>query len=285
MMRGLINSVRAVGIKGGTLLIWLAAALRMALPAAAETPTTLMLFCGAGVRPAAEALISAFEAQHPKVRVSPTYGGSGQLLGQIGSIRKGDVFMPVEAFYIDRAIEMGVAEVTTQHTIGWFVPVIFTKKDNPHAITKLADLAQPGVRLGVGDERSCAIGITTVALLEQVGSTAEAIRANIVYKSATVDELALAVRLGTVDAVIVWEAVARYYTRFGVIVPLAEGVKHAAEISIVRLKSTNSPAAADAFIDFVVAPEGQALLAKLGYGPPAKPTPAGSQPKKKEKVE
>jgi molybdate transport system substrate-binding protein len=250
---------------------------------AAERPVTLLLFCGAGIRPAAEALIGAFEALHPEVRVSATYGGSGHLLGQIGAVRKGDVFMPGEAFYVDRAVAMGLAEAATRRTAGWFVPVIFTRPGNPRAIAKLADLAQPGLRLGVGDERSCAVGLKTVELLAQAGAAAAPIRANIVYKSGTVDELAVAVRLGTVDAVIVWEAVARHYARDGAIVPLAEGVKHAAEIPIVRLNSSGAPAAADAFIAFVAAPAGQALLAKLGYGPPPKTEPAMPQPEKREK--
>lgn len=268
MMRHLATQISAVGIGSGALAIGLAGLLGLAPRAEAETPTTLMLFCGAGIRPAAEALITAFEAKHPEIRVSGTYGGSGHLLGQISSIHKGDVFMPGEAFYVDRAFEMGLAETNTQYTVGWFVPVIFTKKGNPYAIAKLADLAQPGLRLGVGDERACAVGITTLALLEEVGIAAEAIRANIVYESATVNELAMAVRLGTLDAVIVWEAVARYYAEAGVVVPLKEGAKHAAEISIVRLKSTKEAAAADAFISFVVSPEGQAIFAKLGYGSP-----------------
>ena len=40
----------------------------------------LTLYCGAGIRPAAEALIEAFEAEHD-VAVNPTYAGSGRLLG------------------------------------------------------------------------------------------------------------------------------------------------------------------------------------------------------------
>jgi len=279
-MRHLVTMKRICGI-GGALAVGLAALPGLTQPVVAETSTTLMLFCGAGIRPAAEALIRAFEAQHPRIRISVTYGGSGHLLGQIGSVHKGDVFMPGEAFYVDRAVEMGLAETNTRHTVGWFVPVIFAKKGNPRAIKKLVDLGQPGLRFGVGDERACAVGITTAALLEEAGpAAAAAIRDNIVYKSATVDELAMTVRLGTLDAVVVWEAVARYYADAGEIVPLAEGAKHAAEISIVRLKSTHAPAAADAFIAFVVAPEGQALLAKLGYGPPGT-TPARRNVKKR----
>ncbi len=264
-------------------------ALRLAiLPGAAraaEAPVSLLLFCGAGIRPAAEALIDAFEAGHPGVRISATYGGSGHLLGQIGSVRKGDLFMPGEAFYIDRAIEMGLAEAATRHTAGWFVPVIFTRKSDPRAIAKLADLARPGLRLGVGDERSCGVGIKTVEILDAAGAVAAAIRANIVFKSGTVDELAVAVRLGTVDAVIVWGAVAQHYARDGFIVPLADGLKHAAEIPIVRLKHAAAPREADAFIDFVASPEGQALLAKFGYGPPAKTTPVKPQSGEREKQE
>lgn len=268
---------------GGALALGLAA-----LPGAAraaEKPVTLLLFCGAGIRPAAEALIGAFEAGHPRVRISATYGGSGHLLGQIGSVRKGDLFMPGEALYVDRAVADGLAEAATRRTAGWFVPVIFTRPGNPHAIAKLADLARPGLRLGVGDERSCAVGIKTVEILNAAGAAAAAIRANIVYKSGTVDELAVAVRLGTVDAVIVWGAVAQHYARDGVVVPLADGLKHAAEIPVVRLKHAAAPVEAEEFIAFVTSPEGRALLEKLGYGAPraadsASPTEAAGEKQK-----
>jgi molybdate transport system substrate-binding protein len=137
----------------------------------------------------------------------------------------------------------------------------------------------------VGDERSCAVGIKTVEILNAAGAAAAAIRANIVYKSGTVDELAVAVRLGTVDAVIVWGAVAQHYARDGVVVPLADGLKHAAEIPVVRLKHAAAPVEAEEFIAFVTSPEGRALLEKLGYGAPraadsASPTEAAGEKQK-----
>jgi ABC-type molybdate transport system substrate-binding protein len=44
------------------------------------TRPELILYCGAGIRPAAEALIGAFESER-SCKVVPSYAGSGQLLG------------------------------------------------------------------------------------------------------------------------------------------------------------------------------------------------------------
>ena len=78
--------------------------------------TELLLFCGAGIRPAADLLIKEFETKH-NIKINTTYGGSGRLLGQISSIKKGDLFMPGAEFYVDLAIKDELAYKDTKNIV------------------------------------------------------------------------------------------------------------------------------------------------------------------------
>ena len=230
----------------------------------------LLLFCGAGLRTAVTPILAAYEAEQGRV-VHPTYAGSGHLMGQIAAMGKGDLFMPGEDFYVEEAIRRGLADGATRRTVAWFVPVLFTAKGNPHAIRSLADLTRPGLRVGLGDERACAVGRQSIALLALNGVLADAVADNTVYKSGTVDELAVAVKLGQVDVAIVWDATARHFENDGTIVPIPPELNLPAPITAVVLRSSADPAAAARLIDFMTGKAARRLFEAHHYRttPPA----------------
>ena len=143
----------------GVLAAALAAAVAWTLVAGRPSPGDegLLLYCGAGLRPAVSEIISSFE-ERTGVRVHANYQGSGMLLGQISSSQKGDLFMPGAKFYVDRAVETGLADPSTERIVAYFVPVIFVRKGNPLGIRSVRDLTRGGLRVGLGDERACAVG-------------------------------------------------------------------------------------------------------------------------------
>lgn len=101
--------------------------------------TELVLYCGAGIRTGASAVIDAFMAKS-NVRIIPTYEGSGQSLGKISAGAGGDLFMPGAEFYVEKAIEKGLAVSETRKTVAYFIPVLFVQKGNPKSILTLQDL-------------------------------------------------------------------------------------------------------------------------------------------------
>ncbi|MFC1498029.1 molybdate ABC transporter substrate-binding protein [Verrucomicrobiota bacterium] len=231
----------------------------------AETAKTeLLLYCGAGIRPAADALIEAFE-QENDVKINATYAGSGRLLGQISSLQTGDLFMPGAELYVDKAIEKGLAVGETKRVAAYFVPVIFVEKENPKQIRSLLDLKKKGIRVGLGDERACAIGKQTLKLLEKNNISYSDIEKNVVYKSGTVNELGLAVQLKNVDAVVLWDANARHFMESGMVVPIPMEDNLPAVIPIVLLRSSRYSEEAIRFIDFVTSENGRAILTEKGY--------------------
>lgn len=227
--------------------------------------TELILYCGAGIRPAAHALIEAFEQEHKHIIIQGNYAGSGQLLGMISSMQKGDLFMPGAELYADIAIEKGLAVHGTKRIVAYFIPVIFTRKGIPEPVTSLMDLKRDGLRLGFGDERSCAIGKKTLKILEKNNIKYEELEKNIVFKSGTVNELGVAIQLGTVDAVIVWDATARHFADNGTMVPIPLKDNVISPVSLVLLKSSSYPDKAKSFIDFATSEKGRKILIEKGY--------------------
>lgn len=231
--------------------------------------TELLLYCGAGIRLAADALIEAFEAEND-LKINVTYAGSGRLLGQISTLQKGDLFMPGAELYVDLAIEKGLALKDTKRIAAHFVPVIFVSKGNPKNIRSLRDLTRAGLRLGFGDERSCAVGKKTLMIFEKSGIPYDDLKDNVICKTGTVNELGLAIQLGNVDAVILWDANARQYAAHGDAVAIPPEQNVLSPIPVVVLKSSRHVAAARRFVEFIASEEGRRIFTQQGYGVPAR---------------
>ncbi len=233
---------------------------------AAGPPVELILYCGAGIRNGAEPLIRAFERKYAgTIRLRVTYAGSGRLLGQISAVRRGDLYMPGAELYVKLAVEKGLAFPETRRIVAWFVPVIFVTKGNPRHIQSLRDLARPGLRLGLGDPRSCAIGRRTRKIFLKNHIPLERVAANVVFRSATVNELPLAVQMGSIDAAIVWDANARQFQAHGDTIPIPPEQNLISAIPIVVLRCSEHPEAARKFAEFAVSAKARRLLTAAGY--------------------
>ena len=223
----------------------------------------LVLYCAAGIRQAMAPVIEAFEAKHA-ISVRTTYEGSGQLLGKIAAGAAGDLFMPGATFYVDKAADKGLVDPASRRTVGYFVPVLFVAKGNPLGLKTLHDLARKGVRVGLGDERSAAIGEASLALFKKNDIPYDQVAPNVVYKSGTVNELGVAIQMHTVDAAIVWDVNARQFAAYGDTVAIPPGENVVSTVPIVVLKTSAHPAEAMKFIEFVTSPEGKRILAENG---------------------
>ncbi len=223
---------------------------------------TLLLYCGAGIRePVAEA-IGEFEEAHG-VSVQADYAGSNVLLSRIKLRRRGDLYIPGDMHYVRQAEEDGL--IASSKDACYFVPVILVVNGNPKQIGELADLARPGVRLGLGDPEACAIGRTTADLLEKNGVDAAKIEPNVVFRSMTVNELGLQIKAGKLDATIVWDAIARQYPDDGQIVEIPPENNIISTVPVAVLNSSAQPELAGKFQAFIASEHGREIFARHGY--------------------
>src|SRR5207247_1176683 len=81
--------------------------------------------------------------------------------------------------------------------------VILVHKGNPHKIRKLDDLAKPDLRVGIGHEKQCALGVLTQNTLEE-SRQRDPVMKNVKVQSPTGDLLVNQLRTKSLDAVIAY---------------------------------------------------------------------------------
>ena len=165
----------------------------------AESPE-LRLMAGAMLRPALEATLADFERREG-CRVTRVYNGCGILVAQM---RTGQGQRPDAYFACDKSFMTLVSDLFLDASdISTNQLVIMVKKGNPRGIHALKDLAQPGLKIGVGHEKQCALGALTKTTLEISGAYGAVLK-NVAVQSPTGDLLVNQLRTGSLDAVIAY---------------------------------------------------------------------------------
>jgi molybdenum ABC transporter molybdate-binding protein len=222
----------------------------------------LLVHCAAGMQVPVSAIAEEFKKDH-KIAIALNFDGSNRLLGQIRLTRKGDVYIAGDAEYIAMAEKDGL--IAESKTVCYFVPVILVQKGNPHKVKGLSDLTAPGLKIGQGDEKAAAVGRIMPELLKRNGVDADAWRRNIVLETPTVNELAMAVKLGTIDAAVVWDAIAANYKDAADAVRIDPAKSLCPPVGAAVLSAASNPDAARAFLAFMTSNRGREILRSAGY--------------------
>lgn len=222
----------------------------------------LLLYCGAGIRPPVDELVKIFEAEE-EIKIAVDYAGSEVLLSRIRLARKGDLYLPGDAFYVDQAAAGGM--ILLRKPVCRFEPVILVPRGNPAKVLGLNDLLRPPVKLGVGDPEACAVGRVSRTIFAGIGKTAEEVAKNTAYLAQTVNDLGVQIKMGSLDAVIVWDAVAACYEDEAetVSIPDEQNIISTADLGV--LSFTRNREAAEKFLDLAVSARGREVFRKHGY--------------------
>lgn len=223
---------------------------------------TILVHCAAGMRLAVVEMAAAFERESG-VKAQLNFDGSNRLLGQLKLVRKGDVYIAGDAEYVDLAAKDGL--VASRGHICSFRPVIMTRKGNPHGIKTLGDLVQPGLKIGQGDPKAAAVGRIMPKLLELNSVNPDAWKKNVLLETATVNDLALAIKLGTLDAVVIWDAIAVGYADVAEVIVIDPTKNICPDVESTVLTFAENKAGAEAFVAFMASDKGQAICRKNGY--------------------
>lgn len=237
--------------------------------AAAPEKARLSLYCAAGLQKPIDALIALFKTKHPEAIFETIYGGSGTLLAQIPLNPSADLFVAADDYYMDQIEEKGL--LTRAERIAVMTPALVTPAGNPKQLQRFEDLAREGLRVGLGDARAAAIGRTSEALFIRLNMWPQ-VQKNVVITAGTVDQLAIQVSSGGLDAAVLWDATAwQFRDRLDIVARGDESSRTGVPVGL--LKSAKRIALAEAFIALATAPEAAEVLRQYGFEPAPAKTP------------
>lgn len=164
----------------------------------------MILYSGGVNRPAIEKLVQEF-ANREGITVTTVFNGCGILCATMKAMEDAanpkfpdayyacDVcFVPPVAEHFPEAVMLTETEI-----------VIAVPKGNPKNVKTLADLAQPGLKLGVCNAQQSTLGFMTQAILK-ASNLHESVLKNVVVEVPTADFLVNQMRAGALDAAIVY---------------------------------------------------------------------------------
>lgn len=239
-------------------------------PPGGSASRTLTVFAAASLTDAFSELGQAFETSHPGVTLTFNFGGSQNLRTQIEQGAPADVFASANTKEMDALVSGNLVTADTPVIFLTNQLVMILPKENPAGITSLEDLAKPGIKLVLAAEEVPA-GRYARQMLENLNDLygdgyKDHVLANVVSNEDNIRQAVTKVQLGEADASIV-------YVSDAVAVPdlqrtdIPAEINVTAEYPIAPLAKTENVDLANAFIDYVLSPDGQSILAKWGFTP------------------
>ena len=163
----------------------------------AEKPE-LTIYAGSMLRPAIDKTLTEFE-QREGVSISRVYNGCGILVGQMKAGVTPDAYFACDLEFMKQVQE----QFEDKDDISGNQLVILVKNGNPHQIADLKDLTKPGLKVGIGHEKQCAMGWLTQRTFTEGGVTDQVMK-NVVAQVPTGDMLVNSMLAGSLDAAVVY---------------------------------------------------------------------------------
>jgi molybdate transport system substrate-binding protein len=229
-------------------------------PGPGDRREPLIVHVAAGIRPPMETIAAEFERATGQ-RVELRFAGSGNLLPSYELTKQGDLFLPADESYMRVVREKNlVAEV---FSLAQMRAVVLLKAGETRVET-FADLLRSEVKVAQANPDGAAIGKLTRERLHSRGLWSKLDRNTTVFKG-TVTDVANAVKLGAVDAGVVWDAVAFQYPDLTTL-KLVELDAVTANVQIAVLQSSANPAMARQFARYCASPdEGLVHFRRQGF--------------------
>jgi molybdate transport system substrate-binding protein len=243
---------------------------------AAEVPDdapggSLLVFAAASLTDAFGEIATSFEAANPGTTISYSFAGSQQLAAQISEGAPADVFASANRSQMEAAIASSRIVSGTQQTFVRNRLVLITPSDNPADISTIEDLARPGLKLILAD-KAVPVGQYSLDFLAKASalpaysaSYSPTVLANVVSYEDNVRAVLTKVALGEADAGIVYSTDAALDAGKIRQISIPDELNTIASYPIAPLADSASPALAQAFIDYILGPAGQQILAKYGF--------------------
>lgn len=221
----------------------------------------ITVFAASSLTGAFTELGARFMASHPHATVTFSFAASSELVTQIGEGAPADVYASADPATMRELTDAGGVGSPAQ-TFATNALEILVAPGNPHAITGVADLADPEL-IVVSGAPEVPIGRYAAEVLTKAGVT-------VTPKSyeQNVKGVVTKVTSGEADAGIV------YRTDVAAAGSAGEGVEIPAELNVIAdypiavTREAPNPAGGRAFVRYVVGETGQEVLARFGFTGP-----------------
>jgi molybdenum ABC transporter molybdate-binding protein len=202
----------------------------------AGAPQPLVVYCAASNKSVMEAIRADYEREY-RTPLQIQYGPSQTLLASIHVSGSGDLYLPADDSYLIIAREKQL--IADEFPLATMQAVVAVPKGNPKGIRQLSDLLRSDVRLSQANPDSTAIGKLTRQTLSASGLWDKMHAHTAVYKT-SVTEVANDVKVGSVDAGIVYDVVLHDYPALEAVpVPKLAGAQ--AKVAVAVLSTSRQP--------------------------------------------
>lgn len=239
-------------------------------PGTASEARTLNVFAAASLTDAFMEIGKNFETANPGVTVTFNFAASQALGAQIEEGAPADIFASANQKEMDALITNTFIAPDAPRIFLSNKLVVIVPADNPAELKELEDLARPGLKLVLAAEE-VPVGKYARQVLDQMNGPfgtdfKDNVLVNVVSNEDNVKQVVAKVQLGEADAGIV-------YTSDAVGAPDLKTIEIPAELNVIAnypiapLTASSEADLAAAFIDYVLSPDGQAVLQKWGFAP------------------
>jgi molybdate transport system substrate-binding protein len=236
----------------------------------------LTIFAAASLTEAFNEMKTEIEASNPGTKLTFNFAGSSALRTQITQGAQADVFASADTANMDPVVQAG--DTTGDPTI--FARnklVVVVPANNPGNVQSVKDLAKAGLKLVLAQEQ-VPVGNYARQSLDKLSADPsygsdfkDKVLANLASDELNVKDVLAKVQLGEADAGIVYATDAASADQSKIkTIDIPDQFNIIAQYPIAVVKSSSNPDGAKAFIDYLLSPSGQAIMAKYGFiAPPA----------------
>jgi molybdate transport system substrate-binding protein len=231
----------------------------------------LLVFAAASLTEPFTEMGKRLESLHQGFKIIYNFGGSPTLRTQLEQGAHADVFVSADLAQMDlartNAVVQGEAPVFVHNRL-----VVIVPRDNPKRLRAFQDLATPGLKLTLTAPKVPVGNYSRQALskaqAEYGADFAERVLRNLASEEDNVKQVVTKVQLGEADAGIVYISDVISKVRPDVLMlPIADAYNQLATYPIALTAGVKNRHAAEAFIAFVLSPEGQAILKSHNFIP------------------
>jgi molybdate transport system substrate-binding protein len=226
----------------------------------ASVTGTINVFAASSLQEAFTKLGAQFDAAHPGTKVVFNFGPSSGLAEQIGQGAPADVFASASTTNMDQVVSSGAAANPTNFVANRME--IAVPPDNPAHIGDLGDLAGKGVKVALC-QATVPCGATALKVFENAKIKVTPVTQEIDVKS-TLSK----VTLGEVDAGVVYVTDVRAAGDAVKGIEIPDDVNASTTYPIAPLTASKNKPTAQAFVDYVLSPDGVAVLTAAGFARP-----------------